>query len=65
MSDAAAKIVDGSVWKTFCRDLEAAGDIILSAGNWIDTCGHSQGTMLWRWTGAASHPIPQTRVIKI
>jgi hypothetical protein len=34
-------------------------------GNWIDTCGHSQGTMLWRWTGADSHPVPQTRVVKI
>ena len=34
-------------------------------GNWIDTCGHSQGTMLWRWTGADSHPVPQTRIVKI
>lgn len=34
-------------------------------GNWLDTLGHAHGTMLWRWTGAESHPIPQTQVIKI
>jgi len=34
-------------------------------GNWIDTCGHTQGTMLWRWTGAREHPIPDTKVIKL
>ncbi len=28
-------------------------------GNWIDTAGHTRGTMLWRWTGAKDHPIPQ------
>lgn len=34
-------------------------------GNWIDTAGHSHGTMLWRWTGAAEHPLPRTSVIKL
>ena len=34
-------------------------------GNWIDTCGHPHGTMLWRWTGATDHPVPQTRVVTI
>lgn len=32
--------------------------------NWIDTAGHSKGTMLWRWTGAKSHPIPKAKIIK-
>ena len=34
-------------------------------GNWLDTAGHSQGTMLWRWTGADRHPIPRARVVKL
>lgn len=34
-------------------------------GNWIDTAGHHQGTMLLRWTGATDHPIPETKVIRI
>ena len=33
-------------------------------GNWIDTAGHSKGTMLWRWTGAQTHPIPTVKVIE-
>jgi hypothetical protein len=33
-------------------------------GNWIDTAGHSHGTMLWRWTGANDHPVPTVEVIK-
>ena len=32
-------------------------------GNWIDTCGHTSGTALLRWLGAATHPIPTCRVI--
>lgn len=34
-------------------------------GNWIDTAGHSRGTMLWRWTGAKDHPIPKTEIINV
>lgn len=34
-------------------------------GNWIDTAGHHQGTMLLRWIGATDHPIPKTEVIRI
>ncbi|KTE06376.1 DUF1214 domain-containing protein [Sphingopyxis sp. H115] len=34
-------------------------------GNWIDTAGHHQGTMLLRWTGATDHPVPETKVIRI
>ncbi|MBN1498095.1 MAG: DUF1214 domain-containing protein [Spirochaetes bacterium] len=32
--------------------------------NWIDTVGHRQGTMLFRWIRAAEHPQPETRVVK-
>jgi hypothetical protein len=35
------------------------------ADNWIDTVGHSFGTMLFRWVRAESHPQPQTRVVKL
>lgn len=34
-------------------------------GNWIDTAGHRQGTMLLRWTGASQHPVPRCRVIRL
>lgn len=34
-------------------------------GNWIDTAGHAHGTMLLRWTNAAEHPVPRTKVVKI
>jgi len=33
------------------------------APNFIDTTGHTKGTMLWRWTGAQDHPIPEIEVI--
>jgi len=33
--------------------------------NWIDTVGHEEGTMLWRWVRANEHPQPQTRVVKL
>jgi hypothetical protein len=32
--------------------------------NWIDTAGHSHGTMGLRWIKAKSHPRPRTRVVK-
>ena len=34
-------------------------------GNWIDTCGHREGTALLRWAGANEHPLPRARVIKL
>lgn len=34
-------------------------------GNWISTAGHTQGTMLWRWTGAKDHPVPKTEIINV
>jgi len=33
--------------------------------NWIDTVGHEEGTMCWRWVRANKHPEPQTRVVKL
>ncbi len=33
--------------------------------NWINTVGHSSGTMCFRWILAASKPQPQTRVVKL
>ncbi len=33
--------------------------------NWIDTVGHAQGTMCWRWIHATEHPEPRTRVVKL
>ena len=32
--------------------------------NWINTTGHRYGTMCFRWVKAASHPQPETRVVK-
>jgi hypothetical protein len=33
--------------------------------NWIDTAGHSRGTMCLRWVRADAHPHPTTRVVKL
>lgn len=32
--------------------------------NWIETAGHRNGTMCWRWIGAEIHPDVHARVIK-
>lgn len=32
--------------------------------NWIDTVGHRQGTMCFRWVKASAHPEPSTRVVE-
>jgi len=34
-------------------------------GNWIDSAGHGQGTMCFRWIRATHHPDPQCRVVKL
>ncbi len=31
--------------------------------NWIDTCHHHEGTMLWRWWYGSANPEPQCRVL--
>ena len=33
--------------------------------NWIETAGHTSGTMCFRWIRAAEHPQPRTRVVKV
>ena len=33
--------------------------------NWIETAGHSSGTMCFRWVRAVAHPEPATRVVKL
>lgn len=33
--------------------------------NFIDTAGHTAGTMLLRWVGAREHPVPHCRVVKL
>jgi hypothetical protein len=33
--------------------------------NWVDTAGHSRGTMGLRWVKASSHPQPRARVVKV
>ncbi len=33
--------------------------------NWVDTVGHTQGTMLLRWVRADEYPQPRTRVVKL
>ena len=52
--------------------LEADGSVKLCVaahdpgyGNWLDTCGHDQGTMCLRWVRAEAHPEPTTRLVKI
>ena len=49
---------DGSV-----RMVVAASDP--GVDNWLDTCGHTHGTMCVRWVGAGEFPEPQTRVVKL
>jgi hypothetical protein len=52
--------------------LEADGSVRIvcaardpGVGNWIDTCGHAEGTALLRWAGASEHPLPVARVVKL
>jgi hypothetical protein len=33
--------------------------------NWLDPCGHVEGTMCWRWVRAESHPQPSCRLMKL
>jgi hypothetical protein len=35
------------------------------AANFLDTAGHSTGTILLRWTGAKRHPVPKCEVVKL
>jgi hypothetical protein len=33
--------------------------------NWVQTLGHDQGTMCFRWVRADAHPVPSTRVVRV
>ena len=33
--------------------------------NWIETAGHTSGTMCFRWVRAKEHPQPRTRLVKL
>jgi hypothetical protein len=33
--------------------------------NWIQTVGHTSGTMCFRWVRADAHPVPRTRVVRL
>lgn len=35
------------------------------APNYLDTAGHTAGTILLRWTGAKSHPVPKCEVVPL
>lgn len=35
------------------------------ATNFLDTAGHTTGTMLLRWTGAKTHPVPRCERVKL
>jgi hypothetical protein len=37
----------------------------MGVGNYLDTAGHTAGTVLMRWVDAKSHPIPTCRVVKL
>ena len=56
------------------KDLDAKPDgkliLVLSAqdpgfGNWLDTAGHNEGTVLLRWAGATDNPLPEAKVVKL
>ena len=33
--------------------------------NWLETTGHTSGTMCFRWVQAEEHPQPRTRLVKL
>jgi hypothetical protein len=33
--------------------------------NWVQTVGHTSGTMCFRWVRADAHPVPGTRVVRL
>src|SRR5580658_2581074 len=49
---------DGSVTLTIARANRGFS-------NWIDTDGHTSGSMLLRWTRAKTHPVPRCRLVKL
>jgi hypothetical protein len=33
--------------------------------NWLDTCGHRTGMIMYRWLGAKNEPVPTTKIVKV
>ena len=57
-SESAKYNADGSVTLTVAREDRGFS-------NWIDTDGHTSGSMLLRWVRASSHPVPACRVLRL
>jgi hypothetical protein len=36
-----------------------------SVPNWLDTAGHAEGAMIYRWNQADSAPVPAARMVKL
>ncbi len=61
LNKASAKLQrDGSL-----RIVVAARDPGAHVDNWLETAGHTFGTMCFRWVRAAVNPVPETRVVKL
>ena len=65
------RFVKCTVNKTTAK-LESDGKLILvlsaqdpGFGNWLDTAGHNEGTVLLRWAGATDNPLPEAKVVKL
>ena len=65
------RFVKCTVNKTTAK-LEPDGKLILvlaaqdpGFGNWLDTAGHNEGTVLLRWAGATDNPLPEAKVVKL
>ena len=56
----AAYEADGSVRIVVAHDDPGPGH-----PNWLETCGHREGGMLFRWIEADEHPGVDTRVVKL
>jgi hypothetical protein len=55
---------DGSVRVILAHQRPEEASAIDPTDNWLETCGHTRGTMCWRWVRASEHPQPETRVVK-
>ncbi len=52
-----AVIDDDGVFRAVVSDKDPG------VANWLDTAGHRQGPMIFRWLRAQSAPVPTTRVV--
>ena len=54
---------------TACYETDGSVTIVVAhkrppQANWVETAGHSNGTLCWRWIGASEHPPVRARVVK-